>query len=114
MNECDNLWSEHDRGPFQDITFHIYVYIVLANRNSLQLTSALKKVANTVELSVICITLIQYDVPDNVIGRPIFKLPLNTIFLALHIDNAFHLYLHMVILKWVCYFPHASDRIFPR
>lgn len=92
MNECDNLRSENDGRPFQNIMIHIYVYTILANRNSLQLTSVLKKVANTVELSEIFITLTQYDVPDNLTRRPIFKLPLKAIFLALHIDNTFHLY----------------------
>jgi len=69
MNECDNLRSKHDRRPFQSIMIHIYVYTVLANRTSLQLRSALKNVTNTVELSVIFITLTQYDVRDNLIRR---------------------------------------------
>jgi len=36
--------------------------------------------------------LTQYDVRDNLMRRPILKLPLNTKFLVLHIGNAFHLY----------------------
>jgi hypothetical protein len=68
MNERDNLRSEHDRRPFQSIMIHIYVYTVLANRTSLQPISALENVANTVELSVIVITLAQYYGRDNQIS----------------------------------------------